>query len=97
MCHTSCSSGCQPAGCVPSPCQATCYVPVSCQSSVCVPLSCRPAVCLAPLRPVLHVCARELQARRVPGPPPASPPGAASPPALPSSADLSPAAPLPAA
>nr|XP_040143064.1 keratin-associated protein 10-8-like [Ictidomys tridecemlineatus] len=58
MCHTSCSSGCQPACCLPSPCQATCCVPVSCRPTVCVPVrcqvaccapvSCRPIVCVAP-------------------------------------------------
>nr|XP_005606274.2 keratin-associated protein 12-2-like [Equus caballus]XP_008509442.1 PREDICTED: keratin-associated protein 12-2-like [Equus przewalskii] len=45
MCHTSCSSGCQPACCTPSPCQASCCVPVSCQPAVCSPVSCQPAVC----------------------------------------------------
>uniref|UniRef100_A0A8I5MVW1 Uncharacterized protein n=2 Tax=Papio anubis TaxID=9555 RepID=A0A8I5MVW1_PAPAN len=48
MCQTSCSPGCQPTCCIPSPCQASCYMPVSCQSSVCVPMSCTRIVCVAP-------------------------------------------------
>ncbi|KAL4681734.1 hypothetical protein H8959_007211 [Pygathrix nigripes] len=48
MCQTSCSPGCQPTCCIPSPCQASCYVPVSCQSSVCVPVSCTRIVRVAP-------------------------------------------------
>ncbi|KAF7474123.1 hypothetical protein GHT09_015207 [Marmota monax] len=54
MCHTSCSSGCQPACCLPSPCQATCCVPVSCRPTVCVPVRCQVACC-APVscRPIV--------------------------------------------
>ncbi|XP_012300034.2 keratin-associated protein 12-1 [Aotus nancymaae] len=55
MCHTSCSSGCQPACCVPSYCQPACCVPVGCQSSVCVPVSFKPALCV-PVRCQSSVC-----------------------------------------
>ncbi|KAK7796007.1 hypothetical protein U0070_012129, partial [Myodes glareolus] len=54
MCHTSCSSGCQPSCCVSSPCQPACCVSSPCQSS-CVPLSCRPAICI-PVRCQVACC-----------------------------------------
>ncbi|XP_012916714.1 keratin-associated protein 12-1-like [Mustela lutreola] len=46
MCHTSCSTGCQPASCSPSSCQTSCYVPVSCRPALSV--SCKPAVYVVP-------------------------------------------------
>lgn len=51
MCHTSWSSGCQPACCVlpgvllcASSCQAICCVPSQCQVTCCMSVSCKPAI-----------------------------------------------------
>uniref|UniRef100_A0A8D1FG19 Uncharacterized protein n=1 Tax=Sus scrofa TaxID=9823 RepID=A0A8D1FG19_PIG len=52
MCHTSCSSGCQPACCVlpgvllcASSCQAISCVPVCVRPVCCTPVCCRPVCC----------------------------------------------------
>ncbi|XP_059244227.1 keratin-associated protein 12-1-like [Mustela nigripes] len=46
MCHTSCSTGCQPAGCVPSSCQTSCYVLSPCQTSCCMSSPCQTSCCV---------------------------------------------------